>query len=173
MLCFSFHILSLRRHSFIKESTQSTVLFIWPQDVFVFSCVFLSNGMPEYTTTACMQVVTVCYFFVAAVLTLPLHPWPPGLTYRRVRELEEELRLMDQNLKSMVCGEEEVVTVQNPPWSNSDPLPSAPLTCKVSACLSVFCLTCTFAQWYQACPLSWTKRINLVIFCFPCQQIPW
>lgn len=138
-----------------------------------FLCVFLSNGMPEYTTTACMQVVTVCYFFVAAVITLPLHPWPPGLTYRRVRELEEELRLMDQNLKSMVCGEEEVVTVQNPPRSNSDPLPSAPLTCKVSACFSVFCLTCTCALWYRACPSSWTKRINLVIFCFSCQQIPW
>ena len=172
MLFYSYFVFA-QTQRFIKECTQSTVLCIWPQDFFVFSCVFLSNGMPEYTTTACMQVVTLCYFFVAAVLTLPLHPWPPGLTCRRVRELEEELRLMDQNLKSMVCGEEEVVIIQNPPRSNSDLLPSAPLTCKVSACLSVFCLTCTCALWHQARPLSWTKRISLVIFCFPCQQIPW
>ncbi|KAJ4918293.1 hypothetical protein JOQ06_003386, partial [Pogonophryne albipinna] len=38
----------------------------------------------------------------------------------RVRELEEELRLMDQNNKSMMCGEEEVLSVQTPLSKSGD-----------------------------------------------------
>lgn len=82
----------------------------------------------------------------------------------RVRELEEELRLMDQNLKSMMCGEEEVLTVRTPPRSNSDLLPSARLTCSLSTPLSVFCLTGTYPLWHQARPSSSTYRMNLGIF---------
>lgn len=97
---------------------------------------FLCKACLEYTTTACMGLVIVCYRFMAA---LPTHPSPSTSwtnPFRRVRELEEELRLMDQNLKSMMCGEEEVLTVQSPPRSHSDLLPSAPLTCSLSTPLS-------------------------------------
>ncbi len=76
---------------------------------------------------------------------------------------------MDQNLKSMVCGEEEVLTVRTPPRSVSNLLPSAPLTCGLSDPLSVFSLTCTCAVSHQACPSSSTQRINLTT---SRQQIP-
>lgn len=137
-----------------------TFLCIWLQDVwFVFSfCVVSCNAMPKYTTITCVGLVIVCYCFMAAHCpSSPLTSWTNPC--RRVRELEEELRQMDQNLKSMVCGEEEVLTVtQVQGLILTCCLPSAPLACRLSAPLSVFCLICSLMD--DLC-------------CFSCQQIPW
>ncbi len=92
----------------------------------------------------------------------------------RVRELEEELRLMDQNMKSMMCGEEEVLTVQTPPRSNSDLLPSARLTCSLSTPLSVFCLTLLPSMTSSMSFKQYLKNESGdILYCFSCQQIAW
>lgn len=92
------------------------------------------------------------------------HPPPPSPSpptswtncFRRVRELEEELRLMDQNLKSMMCGEEEVEMLSL--------LLCAPLACSLSASACVCSLTCTSSLSFFTQDLMCTGRFFHLFF---------
>lgn len=89
-----------------------------PKDVYFafFQCLF------KYVMD-CFNTPSLCAWNLSVMtVTAPLSPltfWTN--TCRRVRELEEELRLMDQNLKSMLCGEEEVLTIKMSPGSICGP----------------------------------------------------
>lgn len=72
-------------------------------------CVLLSSNVMHCFDTPSLVAWNLSVMTVTAPLS-PLTSWTN--ICRRVRELEEELRLMDQNLKSMLCGEEEVLTVK-------------------------------------------------------------
>lgn len=81
----------------------------------------------------CVLCFPLCVFLLCNAMTKYPPPRHPGLTpARRVRELEKELRLMDQNLNSMVCGEEEVLTVRSPPFCSSDLQALSPFLCFLS-----------------------------------------
>lgn len=127
--------------------------------VWITSCRIMSTLTPTTEKPGC--VLCSFLFLCNACLNTPPSPpvWelycvmaaPPTVSRtpstswtnprRRVRELEEELRLMDQNLKSMMCGEEEVLDS----GLTVSLLTSALLTCSLSAFLSVFRLTCTYS----------------------------
>lgn len=123
-------------------------------------CVFLlCNTMATHTITACLG--PVCYGCYTHCPPPPPHPWCPGLTpARRMRELEEELRLMDQNLKSMVCGEEEVLAVRSPAFCSSDLQALSRFLCFLSNLhLSSVTLITTITTTSSS-----TETLSLVIF---------
>lgn len=137
-------------------------LCTWLEDVcFVFFPSVCFYDVMQWLHTPSLPVWDL--FVMAAIPTAPHpHPWCPGLTpARRMRELEEELRLMDQNLKSMVCGEEEVLAVRSPAFCSSDLQALSRFLCFLSN-LRISCVTLTTATTNNTS--SSTETLGLVIF---------
>lgn len=74
-----------------------------------FSGLFNNSKVSDCPFSLCSKCMILCSLSCDSPITSPFPHWPVLDWPSRVRQLEEELKLMDQNLKSMTAGEEEVL----------------------------------------------------------------